>query len=130
MKMNKPRLLERFLRYVQVDTAADPGADCYPSSQGQWELGRILLTELKELGLDQVNQDEHGLVTAVVPGNVVGAPVVVLNSHLDMTNPGCALQIASQLELLGHPLPVRHVVEVVDASIRGLTIEQLASDRD
>ncbi len=83
MKMNKQRLLERFLRYVQVDTAANPGADCYPSSQGQWELGRILLTELNELGLDQVTQDEHGLVTAVVPGNVVGAPVVVLNSHLD-----------------------------------------------
>lgn len=45
------------------------------------------------------------------------------------TNPGCALQIASQLELLGHPLPVRHVVEVLDASIRGLTVEQLAAGR-
>ena len=50
-------------------------------------------------------------------------------SLLVTTNPGCALQIASQLELLGHPLPVRHVVEVVDASIRGLTVEQLVSDR-
>ncbi len=45
------------------------------------------------------------------------------------TNPGCALQIASQLERMGRPLPVRHVVEVVDASIRGLTVEELKAGR-
>ena len=81
--INKKRLLDRFLRYVQVDTTANPNADRYPSSEGQWELGRVLLSELNELGVEDACQDEHGLVIATVPGNVRGAPVVVLNAHLD-----------------------------------------------
>ena len=52
MVIDRKSLLERFLRYVQIDTSADPLVDRYPSSAGQWELGRMLLSELKELGLD------------------------------------------------------------------------------
>ncbi len=81
--IDRKSLLERFLRYVQIDTSADPLVDRYPSSAGQLDLGRVLLSELKELGLDDANQDEYGLITATVPGNVPAAPRVVLNSHLD-----------------------------------------------
>ena len=81
--LNRDRLLERFLRYVKVNTTANAETDEYPSSQGQWELGKIVLAELKELGADDAHVDEYGLVWAMIPGNVDGAPTVAWNSHLD-----------------------------------------------
>ncbi len=80
------RLLERFLRYVQVDTTARIGAVRYPSSPGQLELGRMLVAELLELGVADAAQDEHGIVLATVSGTGdVGAdcPTVALCAHLD-----------------------------------------------
>lgn len=80
--IDKTKLLQRFLRYVKVDTMANPNTDRYPSSDGQFELGRMLVDELNELGLN-ATQDDYGIVLATVPGNIDGAPVVALNSHLD-----------------------------------------------
>jgi tripeptide aminopeptidase len=79
-------LLDRFLRYVRIDTKADEKSTTYPSSPGQLELGKLLCAELRALGLTDAIQDEHGLVFATVPGNVPGAPTIALNAHLD-TNP-------------------------------------------
>ncbi|HEY3789987.1 MAG TPA: tripeptide aminopeptidase PepT, partial [Urbifossiella sp.] len=79
-------LLDRFLRYVRIDTKADENASCYPSSPGQLVLGKLLRDELLALGLADARQDEHGLVFATVPGNVPGAPTIAFNSHVD-TNP-------------------------------------------
>jgi tripeptide aminopeptidase len=82
--MDSERLLQRFLRYVRVDTTADDTVDRYPSSQGQLTLGRMLADELRELGLTDVEHDEHGLVLATVPATDPDArTVVALNSHLD-----------------------------------------------
>ncbi len=82
--MNEQRLLDRFLRYVQVHTTADDSTDRYPSSPGQLELGRMLLEELRAMGLDDAAQDEHGIVSATVPATVKhAAPVVAFNAHLD-----------------------------------------------
>ena len=82
--MNSERLLERFLRYVQVDTTAVDDTDDYPSSPGQWELGKMLVAELKEIGLADAAQDKHALVTATVPATAdVPLPVVAFNAHLD-----------------------------------------------
>jgi tripeptide aminopeptidase len=83
--MNRDRLLDRFLRYVKVDTTAADGAATYPSSPGQLELGRLLVGELREMGLDDAAQDQHGLVTATVPATSPrrGLPVVAFNAHLD-----------------------------------------------
>ena len=80
--IDRKRLLERFLRYVQIDTTADPNTDQYPSSEGQIALGRLLRDELLAMGLE-ASQDEHGIVICTVPGNVDDAPVVALNSHVD-----------------------------------------------
>ena len=56
-------LLERFLRYVRIDTQADEAAKTYPSSPGQLELGRLLVKELKDLGLqDAVYALSTGLI--------------------------------------------------------------------
>ena len=80
--MNRERLLERFLRYVRVHTTANDDTTEYPSSAGQWELGRLLAAEMEEMGLQQVRQDDHGLVWGTVPGNA-DAPVIAFNAHLD-----------------------------------------------
>lgn len=78
------RLLERFLRYVKVATAADPNCDDYPSSSGQLELGRILASELEVMGASDVHQDQHGLVWATIPATASGnAPTILLNAHVD-----------------------------------------------
>lgn len=85
--INSQRLLDRFLRYVRIDTTANPQADHYPSSQGQWELGKLLADELQHMGASQVEQDEHGLVWATVPANLPAnsapPPTILFNAHLD-----------------------------------------------
>lgn len=79
-------LLDRFLRYVRIDTKADDKSATYPSSPGQLVLGKMLRDELLAMGVKDAVQDEHGLVFATVPGNVPGAPTIAFNSHVD-TNP-------------------------------------------
>ena len=86
MTLNTHTLLDRFLRYVRIDTKADEKSTTYPSSPGQLVLGAMLRDELLALGLKDAIQNEHGLVFATVPGNVPGAPTIAFNSHVD-TNP-------------------------------------------
>jgi tripeptide aminopeptidase len=78
------RLLDRFLRYVQIDTTASDSSTTYPSSPGQLVLGKILAEELQQMGAKDVEQDEHGLVWATVPAtNGKSKPVVAFNAHVD-----------------------------------------------
>ncbi|MCU0977969.1 MAG: peptidase T [Pirellulaceae bacterium] len=82
--MNAERLLARFLQYVQIDTTASESSQSYPSSAGQWALGALLVRQLRELGLDEVRQDEHGLVWATIPATATGEmPAIAFNAHLD-----------------------------------------------
>lgn len=78
-------LLDRFCRYVRIDTTAIEGALSYPSSPGQWELGRLLVEELRALGVQQVEHDEHGIVLADLPPTPgrENAPAIALLAHLD-----------------------------------------------
>jgi tripeptide aminopeptidase len=73
---------------VQVDTRSDPHSTSYPSTEKQLELLRLLADECRDLGLEDVELDEHGYVTATVPATVDrGAPTVGLVAHVD-TYPG------------------------------------------
>jgi tripeptide aminopeptidase len=82
--MNHDRLLDRFLRYVRIDTTAREGVDTYPSSPGQLELGRLLTEELRAIGLDDAEQDAHGIVMATLPATARhDVPVVALCAHVD-----------------------------------------------
>ena len=102
--MNKSRLLERFLRYVRIDTTACEDSGRYPSSDGQLELGRLLVAELQEIGLTDAAQDEHGIVTATIPSTIDGpTPVIAFCSHLD-TSPetsGTNVEASGDRELHG-----------------------------
>jgi tripeptide aminopeptidase len=80
--------LERFLRYVQIDTRSDPHSRTYPSSEKQLDLLRLLADECREAALAEVVLDEHGYVMASVPATVSRAvPTLGLIAHVD-TYPG------------------------------------------
>jgi tripeptide aminopeptidase len=80
--------LERFLRYVQVDTRSDPHSTSYPSTEKLVDLLRLLADECRELGLEDVELDEHGYVMATVPATLDReTPTVGLVAHVD-TFPG------------------------------------------
>jgi len=76
-------LLDRFCRYVKVESTAVEDAKTYPSSPGQLDMGRMLAEELKGIKLENVSMDEHGIVMATIPGNVPGAPTTAWCSHVD-----------------------------------------------
>jgi len=91
-------LLERFLRYVQVDTQARRNRTGSPSSPGQLELGRLVAAELREAGLLDAALDANGYVMATLPATELEgarrAPVVGLIAHLDTSPdaPGAGVQ--------------------------------------
>lgn len=81
---------DRFLRYVMVDTQSDPQATCFPSTEKQKDLGRMLVEELKAIGLPDAEMDENGYVYATIPSNSPRrVPVVCFCSHMD-TAPDCS----------------------------------------
>lgn len=90
-------LLDRFLRYVKVESTAVEDAKTYPSSPGQLEMGRMLAEELRALKLESVTQDEHGIVLATVPGNAPGAPTIGWCSHVDTSPEYTARNVKPQV---------------------------------
>lgn len=76
-------LLDRFCRYVKVETTAEEGSETYPSSPGQLDLGKILADELRTLKLDDVSMDKNGIVMATIPPTVDGAPTIAWLAHMD-----------------------------------------------
>ncbi len=84
--MDTHTLLDRFLRYVRIDTQADDKSPTYPSTPGQLVLGAMLRDELLAMGVADARQNEYGLVFGTIPGNVPDAPTIAFNAHVD-TNP-------------------------------------------
>jgi tripeptide aminopeptidase len=79
--------LERFLRYVQIDTESDPDSDDVPSTAKQLDLSRVLVDELKALGVDDATLDERSGVTyASLPANVEGKTPIGLLAHVDTSS--------------------------------------------
>ena len=77
-------VLDRFLRYVVIDTQSDPQSQSQPSTEKQKNLGRVLVEELLAIGLSDAHLDEHGYVYATIPGNTdKTVPVICWCSHMD-----------------------------------------------
>jgi tripeptide aminopeptidase len=77
-------LLDRFCRYVRINTQADEKAATYPSSPGQLELGRLLVQELLALGVRDAAVDKHGIVLGTLPPTSLRpAPTIAWIAHLD-----------------------------------------------
>ena len=90
-------LLDRFCRYVKVDTTAVEDTDKYPSSEGQFELGRMLVAEMKELGLEDVTMDRWGIVMGTIPGNIPGAATIAWLSHKDTSPEASGKNVEPQI---------------------------------
>ena len=83
-------VLERFLRYVVIDTQSDPASPTCPSTEKQKDLGRLLVQELLAMGLTDAHLDEHGYVYATIPAtSAKTVPVICFCSHMD-TSPDCS----------------------------------------
>lgn len=80
----KQEILNRFLRYVQIDTQSDENSKTFPSTQKQFDLAKILQKELKDMGLRDVELDQYGYVTATLPSNMEkNIPVIGFLAHMD-----------------------------------------------
>jgi tripeptide aminopeptidase len=82
---------ERLMRYVQIDTQADPEATCFPSTEKQKDLAKLLVQELHAIGVTDAEMDQYGYVYATIPSNSPkqNIPTICLCSHMD-TAPDCS----------------------------------------
>ncbi len=78
-------VIERFLRYIQIDTESARKSDTFPSTLKQLNLAKLLVQELLDLGLSDAAMDKFGYVTATLPANMddSGLPVVGFLAHMD-----------------------------------------------
>lgn len=114
-------LLDRFLRYVRLDTQSDETSPTYPSTAKQLVLSRLLADECRALGLADVSMDEFGIVMATVPGKTPDpAPMFALVAHVDTSPEYSSTQVNPQvisdydgrdLVLPGEPSKVLRVSE-------------------
>jgi tripeptide aminopeptidase len=124
---DRRELLERFLRYVQIDTQSDEASTTSPSSEKQKDLGRVLAEELGALGCADARMDEWGYVWASVPGNLPAGhpasgkvPAIGLIAHVDTyhATPGGGVKPQVIHSYQGGDLPLpgdpRQVIRVQD----------------
>lgn len=86
----KETALNRFIRYAKIDTQSNDESQTYPSTAKQYDLLNLLVQELNDLGLKDVEIDQHGYVMATVPGNLARTdkafgkvPVIGFIAHVD-----------------------------------------------
>ncbi len=82
---------ERFKKYVQIDTTADPNSTTFPSAMKEKDLAKVLVEELLEMGLKDAYMDEWGYVFATIPSTSSKSdiPTICFCSHMD-TAPDCS----------------------------------------
>ena len=82
---------DKLMRYARVDTQSDPESSTFPSTEKQKDLSRMLVEELKNMGVSDVEMDEWGYVFATIPNNSTkeNIPTVCFCSHVD-TAPDCS----------------------------------------
>ncbi len=120
-------LLDRFCRYVRLDTRSDPHSPTCPSTPGQWDLLRLLEQELKELGLADVRLTADGYVLATVPATSpkTGVPRVAWFAHVDT---------ATELPGGAHPIVHRKYdgkpIVLPDDPSQQLTVETIPNLRE
>lgn len=79
-------ILNRFLKYIKIDSQSDPQSESTPSTKKQWNIANLLKTELEEIGLTEVSLDDNAYVMATLPSNVEeDIPCIGFVSHFDTT---------------------------------------------
>lgn len=93
----RAELIERFFRYLAIESQSNAKSTTLPSTPGQQELAELLARELETLGLEEVVVDAHATVTAVKRGSVAGAPKIGFIAHLDTVDSGLSPVIHPQI---------------------------------
>ena len=96
----KEKVLEKFLRYIAIDTASDPESESQPSTSKQLDLSRLLVKELKDMGIKDVELDEWGYVMATIPSNLPDGkevPVIGFIAHVDSAPDASGANIKPQI---------------------------------
>ena len=75
--------LTLFLKYAAINTTSDENSTSTPSSEGQWELARVIKDDLIHMGVSQVHLDEHCYLYGLIPKNTENQPTIALIAHLD-----------------------------------------------
>ncbi|XLS28164.1 peptidase T [Flavobacteriaceae bacterium M23B6Z8] len=79
-------LIDRFIRYVKIDTQSNPESETTPSTKKQWDLAHKLVLDLMEIGMQEVTIDDHAYIMATLPSNIdEEVPVIGFVSHFDTT---------------------------------------------
>jgi tripeptide aminopeptidase len=136
---DRESLLNRFLRYVKIDTQSSATSTTYPSTEKQKDLLRTLVSDLEEAGLEDAAMDEWGYVMATLPSNLPDGhpgrgktPTVGLIAHVDTYHETPGANVTPQvhrdydggdIELPGDPnIVIRAAEEPALVACRGLTI--------
>jgi tripeptide aminopeptidase len=111
-----PDLLERFQRYVRVDTQSKRDGQGSPSTPGQLDLSRMLVEELKAAGLEDAELDDNGYVMATLPATNGATPVVGLIAHVDTSPdaPGAGVEPIVHRAYAGGPIELPRNDTVLD----------------
>ena len=84
--INKKQLIERFIKYVTIDTESDPNNPAFPSTEKQWDLAKFLVKELTDIGMSDITLDDNCYVMATLPSNIdYEVPTIGFVSHIDTT---------------------------------------------
>lgn len=77
-------IVDRFVRYVKIDTESDPNNPAFPSTEKQWNLAKVLVEELEQIGMQDVTLDENCYIMATLPSNVdFEVPTIGFVAHMD-----------------------------------------------
>jgi len=77
-------IVNRFLKYIQIDTQSDPNNPEFPSTEKQWDLAYVLVEELKTIGMQDVTLDENCYIMATLPSNIDNkVPTIGFVAHID-----------------------------------------------
>ena len=93
-------IVPRFLRYVKIWTTSDKNNTETPSSEGQWELARLLADELKALRADSIEISDHCYVLAIIPASpgFENKPLIGFMAHLDTAQDVCGKNVKPIVE--------------------------------
>jgi tripeptide aminopeptidase len=84
MMMQQDAIVNRFIKYVKIDTESDPNNPAFPSTENQWNLAKVLVQELNEIGLQDVELDENCYIMATLPSNLdYKVPTIGFVAHID-----------------------------------------------
>ncbi|WP_318466189.1 peptidase T [Photobacterium leiognathi] len=92
------KLLERFFRYVQIDTQSNGSVAACPSTAGQFNLAQQLKSEMEALGLSDISLDEHCYLMACLPANTsADIPAIGFIAHMDTAPDASGLNVKPQI---------------------------------